>query len=48
MQVRKLQKQQGVKPPSKQSGTEARIDANKAQLRFNSQPGKGDVMKKEQ
>ena len=43
MKVRKLCKQKGMKPATKQTSTEARIAALKSQLRINSQHKKGDA-----
>ena len=47
MQIRKLQEQQGIKSASKMPSTEAKIVVIEAQLRVNSQPEVGDVMKKD-
>ena len=47
MQVRKLFKQQDIKPTSKQTSTDARIAALEAQFGLSSQPKEGDVKKKE-
>ena len=47
MQVRKLCKQQGIKPTTKQTSTNARIVDLEAKLRRASQPKEGDVKKKE-
>ena len=47
MQVRKLYKQQGIKPAVKQPSAKARIAALEVQFGINSQPKKGDVKQKE-
>ena len=47
MQVHMLWKQQGTKPTTKQTSTDARIAALDAKLRINSQPEEGHIKKKE-
>ena len=47
MQVRKLHEHQGIKPTTKQIGTEARIAAHESQLGIDSQPKKVMLSKRE-
>ena len=48
MQARKLQEQQGIKPPTQQTSADARISALEAQLGITSQPKQRDVKKKKE
>ena len=47
MQVHKLDEQQGIKPTTQQTSTDARIAALDMEFRINYQPEEGDAKKKE-